>query len=74
MHIAAYVCFDLDGSVQAKANMCSCKECLLGNLISCGGENGYIVIAIKNDTSHNDSDRNIEYEIDNFCEEPEFDS
>ena len=24
------LCFDLDGSIQAKVNMCSCDECLLG--------------------------------------------
>ena len=66
------LCFDLDGSIQAKVNTCSCDECLLGKFISCSEEKGYTVVAIDNDTSDSDSD--IEYEMEDFSEEPEFDS
>ena len=49
-----------------------CNECLLGIFISCSEEKGYTAVAIENDTSHRNSD--IEHEMDDSCEEPEFDN
>ena len=57
------ICFNTDGSLLTKNNICSCDDCLQGNFLNCDTETGTLILGDKmGDEDNVDSD--VEYEDD----------
>lgn len=50
------ICFQLDGSIQIKINICSCENCNSGNFIQCLNEKGMTIQMSTTDYDSYDSD------------------
>ena len=62
------MCFQPDGSILCKVNLCLCADCILGNFLDCAIKPSKIFSAEKGEEDDVDSD--VEYEDDDlFCDE-----
>ena len=72
------ICFHLDGSIQAKENICSCEKCIEGDFIGCVSEKGRVVYQsseIKGDSNDEEDESDDENEVeesDNVQEEEDY--
>ena len=59
------ICFQPDGSILCKVNLCSCADCILGNFLDCVIEPGKIFSAEEDDDVFGDEidDMNEKYEL-----------
>ena len=53
------ICFEPNGTIVTKVNLCSCAECLEGNVSDCSIEKGNMVCG---DDDEKDTDSEVEYE------------
>ena len=68
------LCFQHDGSVLAKTNLCSYDDCLLGNFLQCSIERG-LCFNVDTEEDDSDSDSDDEYEgEDDFGDDIEDDN
>ena len=54
------ICFNPDGSIVAKVNICSCIQCLEGNFDACPNEKGQYIYSNDEDDDDYETDSDVE--------------